>query len=188
MAPASASTINNAHSMRSLTLAFTNTKMLLTASLFGLVEVAFFPNWQLVWLLIAAMFIDLLTGLIKSWNLGKATTSIGFRRTVTKLVTYVSIITGMYVLAHLLGHMYGGADYSPLVNLTTGFLSFIELYSVFENIYAIAPNGMLARKLVRPILKRLGGLIDQADKTLSNYVPEEPTDKPGDGAGQAPTA
>lgn len=163
--------------MRTLTLFFANKKMLLTATLFGLVEVAFLPNWQLVYYLVGAMAIDLLTGLIKSWNLGKNTTSIGFRKTVTKVVMYVSIITGTWVLANLLSQMYDKADYSPLVNLTIGFLSFIELYSVFENVYTISPSSTLSRYIAKPFLKLLRGLLDRADKTIQSNDPTD-TDEP----------
>lgn len=122
-------------------------------------EVAAMPKPMLLFFLFGAITVDFITGLIKSWTLGKATTSIGFRKTVSKLSTYVGAIIGIWFLANLFNMMYE-TDYSLLVNGALFFLSFIELYSVFENLYQIAPKSLLSIYFIKPILKFLKGKLE----------------------------
>ncbi|RYD50656.1 MAG: hypothetical protein EOP52_13420 [Sphingobacteriales bacterium] len=152
--------------MRTLTMVFCNKNLLFTAIFWGWLEIAFLPNPMLIFCLFGAMLIDLITGLLKSWSTGKATTSTGFRKTVAKITMYFSLITATWILANLLQVMWSSVkiDYSPLVNLVIGILSFIELYSVFENVYAMAPNSPISRYVAKPFLKLLRGMLDRADK------------------------
>lgn len=167
--------------MRTLSLFFCNKKLLLTAMLWGWLEIAFLPNPMLIFCLFGAMIIDLITGLLKSWSTGKATTSTGFRRTVVKITMYFSLITATWILANLLSKMWesGKIDYAPLVNLVIGILSFIELYSVFENVYAMAPNSPISRYVAKPFLKFLRGLLDRADKQIETYGPTDSKSESG---------
>ena len=156
--------------MRTLVLFLSHPKALLLAAGVAWLEVIVIPNPVLIFVLLGAMMIDLLTGLLKSWNEGKATTSNGFRKSVIKFTTYACAIIGMWFLAVLLKQMYGGFDYTILVNLTICILSLIELYSVFENVNAISPNSMLSKYLAKPVLKGLRGLLKQADKSLEKSL------------------
>lgn len=150
----------------------THVKSLLAAIVVGGIEVLFLPNPQLIFYLLGAMVVDLLTGLLKSWDSGVATTSTGFRKTVIKLGVYSCVILATWLLANLLSSIYGKLDYAPMVNMVIGFLSFIELYSVFENIYAMAPNSALSRYIAKPFLKFLKGLLDRADQNLNSNDPD----------------
>ncbi len=160
--------------MRNFLLLQAHPKVYGTALIWGWLEIAFLPKPMLVFYLGGAMAVDLLTGLIKSWKMGQATKSSGFRKTVIKISTYVSTIIGVWLLANLMSQLYPKLDYSSMVNITIGFLSFIELYSVFENIFAIDPDGALSRYIVKPVLGFLKGRLDR--NPFSNLPKEDKDD------------
>lgn len=149
--------------MRSLLAIFQHKYIMLAGMGFGWFEVVALPKPMLLVLLLGAMVVDLITGLIKSWMLGKATTSAGLRKTVAKVGVYVGVILGVWFLANILDNMDGdrGIDYTWFVNSSIGFLTFIEVYSVFENVYAIDPNSIVSRKFVKPVLKFLRGKLNE---------------------------
>lgn len=153
--------------MRTLLCVISHPKMLLLAGGFAFLEVAILPNPLLIFVLAGAMLVDFLTGLLKSWEAKKATTSSGFRKSVVKVTVYCSAITAIWLAAVLLTAMYPGMNYTKLVDWMISVLSLIELYSVFENIYSMAPNSKLSRWIAKPILKKLKGVIDEADKDLN---------------------
>lgn len=136
--------------------------LLLSGVATGWFEVYFLPKPMMLFFLIGAIVVDFITGLIKSWGKGDATTSTGFRQTVSKLTGYIGAIIGMWFLANMLSLMYPQkvVDYSVLVNGTIGFLTFIELYSIFENVYEINPNSYLSRFFIRRVIKFLRGKLD----------------------------
>lgn len=147
--------------MKSLITAFNHKTFLAAGAAWGWFEIVAVPKPMLLVLLFGAIIIDLLTGLIKSWNLGKATSSTGFRKTVTKVGAYVGVILGVWFLSNIMNGMYETAfDYAVFVNACIGFLTFIEIYSIFENVYEIDPNSLLSKKFIKPILKFLKGKLD----------------------------
>ena len=138
----------------------------------GIIETIIVPKPALILLLLGAMILDLILGIWKSWSKGIATTSSGFRKTVNKLAAYMGAVLGMWFLAMLCSTIYKQTafDYSHLVNGTIGFLTFIELYSIFENIYEIDPNSMLSRYFIKRVLKLLRGKLinDHPLKTIED--------------------
>lgn len=144
--------------MKSLLTVVQNKTLLFTGLAASWLEIAFLPKPMMLLLLVFAMIIDLITGLIKSWKKGVATASAGFQRSVVKLSRYVSVVIGVWLLANVLGNMSGAkVDYTYFVNACIGFLSFIEIYSIFENVYEIDPAGPLSKWFVGPVLKFLRG-------------------------------
>lgn len=132
--------------------------LLLTAFAWGWFEVEFVPNAMRVFFLGGAMAIDLATGLVKSWKKGEATTSAGFQKSVVKLSRYCSVIIATWFLANVMAGMSERhIDYSFLVNGTIGFLTFIEIYSIFENVYEIDTEGPLSKWFIGPVLRFLRG-------------------------------
>lgn len=84
----------------------------------------------LLWLFIF-VFTDLITGIIVSIKNGKFVTSEGMRRTIIKLTCYLLAVTltngiSVYML-----------NWLDMTKLMTALLCGIELYSIFENFYAI---------------------------------------------------
>lgn len=129
----------------------------------GWFEVIAVPKPMLLLFLLGAILVDFITGIVKSWSKGKPTTPVGFRKTVTKLGTYVGSILGVWILVNILNTAYTTSfDYTVIINGSIGFLTFIEVYSVFENIYEIDPNSLLSRKFIKPILKFLKGKLDSS--------------------------
>lgn len=161
----------------SLLSVFSNKSVLLAGMATGLVELLIVPKPMLVLCLIGSMILDLLTGLLKSWKNGQATTSSGFRKTVTKTGTYVGVILGMYLLATMLNtlHPQDAFSYIHLVNGTISFLVFIELYSIFENAYEIDPNSFLSKYLIKRVLKFLKGNLEN-NHPIKNVEDDEKQD------------
>lgn len=148
--------------MKSIASIFQHKAIFLTGMAYGWFEVTAIPKPMLLFFLFGAMAVDFITGLLKSWGLGLATSSSGFRKTVSKVGMYAGAIMGMWFIANMLGLMYPTktVDYSVLVNGSIGFITFIEIYSIFENIYQISPNGQLSRLFIKPVLKFLKGKLE----------------------------
>lgn len=151
---------------------------MLSAATAGWFEVAYIPKPMMVIFLIGAVIVDFITGLIRSWNKGVATSSTGFRKTVTKVGGYCGAIIGMWLLANILGIMYEKPpiNYSFIVNGTIGFISFIELYSIFENISDLFPNQNLFRSFLKGIMKFLKNKIEN-DGPLKQLEDEKDDNK-----------
>ncbi len=150
--------IGEIREMKTLFLVLTHKPLLLAAIFWGIIEVAFFPKPMLLFFLAGSMVIDLLCGLMKSWKNGVATNAELFQKTVLKITRYVSVTIAVWILVNILNGMSPSSfDYSFFVNSCIGFLSFIELYSIFENVYEIDPAGPLSKYFVGPILKFLKG-------------------------------
>jgi len=147
--------------MKSLVAAFQYKFLFLSSFAWGWFEVIAIPKLMLLFFLFGAMLVDFVTGLMKSWRLGIATSSNGLRKTVTKICTYAGAITGVWLLANLMNASVFKFDYTVFVNSSIGFLTFIEIYSIFENVYEIDPNSLLSKKFIAPILKFLKGRLEQ---------------------------
>lgn len=120
------------------------------------------PPAMLFVYLTAAIVFDLITGLIKSWKKGIATSSIGFRATVTKLGMYSAVIVGGIIIVNVLGINGNDSNVVPMfMKWLMSFLIFIECYSIFENVSETYPDSMLTKFLIDPILKLLKGKLSQ---------------------------
>lgn len=120
------------------------------------------PPAMLFVYLTAAIVFDLVTGLIKSWKKGIATSSIGFRATVTKLGMYSGVIVGGIIIVNVIGINGNDSNVVPLfMKWLMSFLIFIECYSIFENVSETYPNSMLTKFLIDPVLKLLKGKLSQ---------------------------
>ncbi|MCH5347084.1 MAG: phage holin family protein [Muribaculaceae bacterium] len=92
---------------------------------------------------IVAVGVDFVSGIVKARRQGVATSSRGFRRSVTKLVNYLLLLFGMLtidgiiVLTMLLSRMAGGWNVVMIPWLTSAAavsLTFIEAKSISENV------------------------------------------------------
>lgn len=152
--------------MKTILAIFTSKKASFVGTILGAVGAVAIPNSWLLILLSLAMFVDLITGLMKSWHEGKATTSSGLRKTAIKLGSYVSIVMVVWLFVNILSVAYKSEhfDYSFFVNITIAFLAFIELYSILENLYILNPKNRFFRNLVRWLMKFLKGRMDDITK------------------------
>lgn len=130
-------------------------KFLFTGA-FLFIKIQFLPNMNLlVWLSIAIV-LDFITGVIKARVKNVARTSSGYRKTVTKFVQYAGAIIAGVVLQHV------GADneqlsvlFSWMNNGLVIFITYIEVTSVFENLYEIDSSTIISRYIYKPILQIL---------------------------------
>lgn len=130
-------------------------KLLFTTSLL-FIKIQFFPNIQFILWMSVAIVLDFVTGIVKSKAIGQARTSAGYRKTIVKFFQYAGAITCGVVLQHvgsinegtrlLLGYM---NDFLLI------FITYIEVTSIFENLYAIDSGTMIAKYFYAPVLKIL---------------------------------
>lgn len=152
--------------------------LLVAGAAWGWVEIAFFPQPMLLLFLAACMFINMVTGAMKAWKSGTPTTKEGLRKTGYKLGRYGATVMSVFFMLNIIDRLdHVDVDYTFFINGTVGFLSFVELYSIFENIEELDPTGPLSF-FIKPILKFLRGRIknnvarqaaDQDDLPNSNH-------------------
>lgn len=121
------------------------------------------------------MTIDLITGLVKSWKKGRNTTSKGFKGTAIKIGTYSGIVVAASLMANVLADMYPPIDYDFYVNLTVAFLTFVEVYSILENVYETDPKSTVSVYFIGPVLKWMKGYMKK--KGPASKLPDLDKDK-----------
>jgi phage-related holin len=121
--------------------------------------IKYLPAPMAMFWLASAMILDLITGLLKAWSKEICSTSTGFRKTIIKIGTYSTTIVVVVILINMIGFMDVNNTYplQVLVNGLIGFMTFIELYSVCENISLAYPRSPLTQYMIHPILKFLKG-------------------------------
>lgn len=134
-------------------------------------SIKYTPAPMLFVYLSGAIIADLITGLLKSWKKGKATTSIGLRATITKMGVYSMVIVGSIIIVNVL-HINSGASEDStlllhLMNWLLSFMVFIECYSVFENVGEAYPNSLFVKYVVNPVLKLLKGRLEAGKDFIS---------------------
>lgn len=142
---------------------FTTPLSIILSSTFAWLVVKYLPSSMALFWLAVAMCIDLITGLLKAWHRKMCSTSRGFKRTVTKILSYSATIVVVVVLVNILGVVDSENKYdlSVLINLLLGFMTFIELFSICENIQVAYPNSPLNQYLIKYIMKFLKGRLKQ---------------------------
>jgi len=134
------------------------------------IKLKFFPDHDLlVWMGIAIM-LDFLTGVAKAVVLKKARTSSGFRMTIIKFMQYAGSLAAGIIISNAakdngfvdVGKLAGYFNEGLIV-----FIIYIEVTSVFENLYAVDNTSAFARFFINPIYRiltvQLGKLSRVAD-------------------------
>jgi len=130
----------------------------LAASLATLLKISIFPNTSLLLWMIIALCIDFITGILKSYSLQQARTSQGFRKTVTKISQYGLCIVGSMVFANVADQKSMDTAATMLYMFSDGlvvFLTYIELTSIFENLYEMNPTSKLSQYFIKYVLNIL---------------------------------
>lgn len=130
----------------------------------------------LVWLVVATV-LDLITGLMKAWTKNQISTSYGFRKTVVKVASYIAIVLLVTIFVNLIGfvdpnHKY---DLALLINALIGFMTFVELFSVCENLVEAFPNSPMTKYFVLPLMKLLKGKLESANPLNKDVEDESKT-------------
>ena len=123
-------------------------------------KLTFLPNMNLLTWVFIAMLIDLITGIRKAAVLGEARTSAGFRKSINKFIQYAGAIVGGVILANTLPKNTAIVGY--VQDFLLIFIIYIEVTSIFENLYAIDSKSQFAKYFIGPILKLLTFAIKKA--------------------------
>lgn len=133
-------------------------KQILLVAGFTLMQKICFPSLGLLQWMGIAIVVDFFTGVVKAAVLGRPITSNGFKQTVIKFLQYGGAITVGIILNNAARHNNLDGIKSLLDYLNNGlvvFIIYIEVTSIFENIYECDKNSPMGRFFIKPILKVL---------------------------------
>lgn len=130
----------------------------LAAIFLQLFKVSFLPSAPLLFYMGLAILLDFITGIAKAKLLRIARTSKGYRKTVIKFVQYGGALAIGVVLANI-----GEAPANDLSKVMTAyfnnvlilFVIYIEVTSVFENLYAMDQKTIFSKYFISPMLRIL---------------------------------
>jgi phage-related holin len=118
----------------------------------------FVPSFGLLIAMAICIGLDFLTGIYKAKMLKQARTSEGFRRTIAKAVNYLIAVAASCVLVFV-SEQKGGSEVKVISNLLNDglvvFIIYIEVTSIFENLYAVDKRSMFSKYFFAPVLKLL---------------------------------
>lgn len=122
------------------------------------IKIAFFPSVTLLlWMGLAIVF-DFISGLAKAIILKQARTSSGYRKTVVKFMQY----GGSLFVGIALAHTAQGTESDQMKILLSWFndglvifITYIEVTSIFENLYACDNTSPISKYFISPALKIL---------------------------------
>lgn len=108
------------------------------------------PSLSLMGVVMATVAIDFITGVIKARMQRKARTSTGYRKTLTKLSQYIVPVVVLY------GASYYIPEYTERLRQASGFVMlfiiYIEVTSIFENLYSLDQKTPISKYMYKPVL------------------------------------
>jgi len=120
------------------------------------VQLNIIPNIDLLIVMCGVIIIDFVTGIIKAIIKKQARTSDGYKKTIIKFLQYGGAVVCGILLKYLSLHNSNMVQFATFADyLTDGlvaFIIFIEITSIFENIYAVDTTTPFARYIVKPLL------------------------------------
>lgn len=146
------------------------------------IDIVVKPTKELIWAVGIAVILDFITGIMKSKFLKKEITSEGFRKSVIKVTQYIIPVVILW----------GGASFIPSKTATMKemagwlmmFILYIEVTSVFENLYETDKTSMISKFLYKPALQILKFSLknNPVEKAATKIKDNEKTDNnPGTG-------
>lgn len=147
------------HQMESFEAIIKSPLLVVLTTGFSWLVVHYVPSPMALFWLVGATLLDLITGLLKAWSKKACSTSIGFRRTVIKVGSYAAIVVLVTIFVNIVGIVDVNNQYqlSALINGLIGFMTFIELFSVCENLSLAYPNSPMTQYFIKPLMKLLKG-------------------------------
>lgn len=118
-----------------------------------IIKLNFLPNITMLGWVFFAVLVDFMTGVLKAKLNKQLLTSGGFRQTSIKCLQYIGLIVGGIIIGNAFEKQ---SDIVAWVN--DGLLIFIlyvEVYSIFENLYAMNPNSKVAKMIFKPAMRIL---------------------------------
>lgn len=122
----------------------------------------FAPVKELLLVSFVLILVDLVTGVIAAYKEKKKINSAGLRRTVSKLLIYMTAICVGFLIEKFMLE-----GFIPVSKLAAGLISLVEGKSIFENLDTI--NGS---PIFKTLIEKLGSVND-----LKKEVKEESKDK-----------
>lgn len=108
------------------------------------------PSFSLLGTMLAAIGLDFLTGIVKAKMKKVARTSAGYRKTVTKVMQY---ILPVLVIAFVAKRIPENKELLERINgWLMMFILYIEVTSIFENLYEIDQKTVIAKFVYKPAL------------------------------------
>lgn len=134
------------------TVLFTTAKIFWGGALL-FIDVITAPSFNMLFVVMGAIALDFITGIAKSKSKKVARTSEGFRKTVVKLMQYLVPILVLWVASKRVpGYETALKEISGWLML---FITYIEVTSIFENLYEIDNKTVIAKYVYKPALKLL---------------------------------
>lgn len=111
------------------------------------------PSFKLFFIVLAGIVLDFITGIIKAKMNNKARTSEGYRKTITKVMQYITPILILWAASkYIPGYEKELKEISGWLMM---FVIYVEVTSIFENLYEIDKISPIAKYLYKPALKIL---------------------------------
>lgn len=120
------------------------------ASVFLFIDFLITPSLNLMIVVVLAMTFDFATGIVKAKFKKEARTSEGYRKTIVKFMQYIVPIVVLYAASKMI------PEHANWLKSLSGYLMmfiiYIEVSSIFENLYDIDSASSIAKYFYRPAL------------------------------------
>jgi len=120
------------------------------------VQLDFIPSVGLLAVMGIALFLDLVTGITKAIFAKQQRTSEGYRKTVVKVMQYFGSVGLSMIVTYASKNLTPFAEWGIIAEYMGNglllFIIFIEVTSIFENMYAIDDKTPFAKYVIKPIL------------------------------------
>jgi phage-related holin len=158
------------------TVLFTTAKIFWGGTLL-FIDVITAPSFNMLFVVMGAIAIDFITGIAKAKAKKVARTSEGFRKTVVKLMQYLVPILVLWVASKRVpGYETALKEISGWLML---FITYIEVTSIFENLYKIDNKTVIAKYVYKPALRLLKfGIENNAVVKAAEKLDEKEAPKP----------
>lgn len=134
------------------------------------------PSFSLFTIMITAIALDFVTGVIKAKFKKQARTSEGYRKTVVKLMQYILPVVMLWSAAHFIPAKREWLE--QISGWLVMFIIYIEVTSIFENLYEIDKTSMIGRYLYKYALVILKfGIEKNAVKAAADKLETQSTDE-----------
>lgn len=133
----------------------------------GLLFISYFtPIAEMVHVMLIFLLLDTISGIWASLKEGNKLQSNKLRKTVYKFLWYTIAV----MLSWMMEKTFSIMDWTNLASLVAGFICFVELKSVFENITRLTGDPIFTR--IIKIFKRKG------QETIGDLADDEPNGEP----------
>lgn len=158
-------------------------KLLWAGILLG-IDLLVAPSLSLFGVVLAVIFIDLITGVMKAKMKKQQRTSEGYRKTLVKLMQYAIPVFLLWMAGKYI------PEYTNRLQIASGFVMmfiiYIEVTSIFENLYEIDSKSTIAKVLYKPALTILKfGLEKNPVAAAADKIEDDKKNKEGKDEKQA---